>query len=128
MMAVTYTSRGYVQTTASYKNAMPTNRNRMTMTSRGNEMTLVCNDIATTFMTFSEITRTSSGYVTTAATNTGMPTMNHDPNTCTAARIIHTAHRIITVINAHMNMPITLEFHPQTPTSTIPPLFLILAP
>ena len=126
MMAVTYTSRGYVQTTASYKNAMPTNRNRMTMTSRGNEMTLVCNDIATTFMTFSEITRTSSGYVTTAATNTGMPTMNHDPNTCTAARIIHTAHRIITVISVHT--AIGLKFHLRPPTTTIPPFFLTPAP
>ena len=124
-MAITSISRGYAQTTASFKNATPTNRNRMDMTSRGSKVTVVCNDIATTFR---GTTRTFSGAVTTAATNTGMPTINDDPDTCTAARTIHTAHRIITVINAHMNMPITLEFHPQTPTTTIPPLFLILAP
>ena len=88
------------------------------MTSRGSKVTVVCNDIATTF---SGTTRTSSGDVTTAATNTGMPTINDDPDTCTAARTINTAHRIIT---AHMSMPITLESHPQTPTTTIPPLFL----
>ena len=35
-----------------------------------------CNDIATTF---SGTTRTSSSDVTTAATNTGMPTINDDP-------------------------------------------------
>ena len=121
MMAITSISRGYVQTTASFKNATPTNRNRMDITSRGSKVTVVCNDIA---MTFSGTNRTSSGDVTTAATNTGMPTINYDPDTCTAARTIHTAHGIITMINAHMNMPITLEFHPQTPITTIPPLFL----
>ena len=66
----------------------------------------------------------TSGDVTTAATNTGMPTINDDPDTCSAARNIHTAHHIITVINDHINMSITLEFHPQSPTTTIPPLFL----
>ena len=69
-------------------------------------------------------TRASSGDVTMAATNTGMLTINDDPDTGTAARTIHTAHGIITVINAHMSMPITLESHPQTPITTIPPLFL----
>ena len=120
-MAITSTSRGYVQTTVSFKNATPTNRNRMAMTSRGSKVTVVCNDIETTF---SGTTRTSSGDVTTAATNTGMPTINDDPDTCSAARNIHTAHHIITVINDHINMSITLEFHPQIPTTTIPPLFL----
>ena len=91
------------------------------MTSRGSKVTVVRNDIATTF---SGTTRASNGDVTTAATNTGMPTINDDPDTCTAARTIHTAHGIITVINAHMSMPITLESHPQTPITTIPPLFL----
>ena len=94
--AITSISRGYVQTTASFKNATSANRNRMAMTSRGSKVTVVCNDIATTF---SGTTRTSSSDVTTAATDTGMPTINDDPDTCTAARTIHTAHRIITVIN-----------------------------
>ena len=120
-MAITSTARGYVQTTAAFKTATPTNRNRMAMTSRGSKVTVVCNDIA---RTFSGTTGTSSGDVTTAATNAGMPTINDDPDTFTAARTIHTAHGIITVINAHMNMPVTLESHPQTPTTTIPPLFL----
>ena len=120
-MAITCIFSGYVQTTASFKNATPTNRNRLAMTSRDSKVTAVCNDIA---RTYSGTTRTSSGDVTTAATNTGMPTINDDPNTCTTARTIHTAHGIITVINAHMSMPITLESHPQTPTTTIPPLFL----
>ena len=91
----------------------------MAVTSRGSKVTVVCNDT-----TFSGTTRTPSSDVTTAATNTGMPTINDDPDTCTAARTIPTAHGIITVINAHMSMPITLESHPQTPTTTIPPLFL----
>ena len=91
------------------------------MISRGSKVTVVCNDIA---RTFSGTTRTSSGDVTTAAINTGMPTINNDPDTCTAARTIHTAHHIITVINTHMSMPITLESHPHTPTTTIPLLFL----
>ena len=68
------------------------------MTSSGNEVTVVCNDIATTFTTFSEITRTFSGDVTTAATNTGVPTINDDPDTCTTARTIHTAYHIITAL------------------------------
>ena len=93
----------------------------MAVTSRGSKVTVVCNDIA---RTFSGATGTSSGDVTTAATNTGMPTINDDPDTCTAARTNQTAHGIITVINARMNMPVTLESHPQTPTTTIPPLFL----
>ena len=120
-MAITSTARGYVQTTAAFKTATPTNRNRMAMTSRGSKVTVVCNDIATTF---SVTTRASSGDVTMAATNTGMLTINDDPDTGTAARTIHTAPGIITVFNAHMRVPITLESHPETPTTTIPPLFL----
>ena len=95
VMAITSTSRDYAQTTASYKNATPTDK--MTMTSRGNEVTAVCNDIATTF---SGTTRTSSKDVKTAAINTGMSTINDDTVTCTAVRTIHTAHCIITVIKA----------------------------
>ena len=64
---------------------------------KNNEVTAVCNDIATTF---SGTTRTSSEDVKTAAINTGMPTFNDDTVTCTAVRTIHTAHCIITVIKA----------------------------
>ena len=117
---MTSISRGYVETTASFTNATPTNRNRMAMTSRGSKVTVVCNDIATTF---SGTTRTSSGDVTTAATNAGMPTINDDPDTFTAARTIHTAHGIITVINAHMSMLITLESHPKFPLPLSRPCF-----
>ena len=111
-MAITSTSRGYVQTTASFKTATPTNRNRMAMTSRGSKVTVVCNDIA---RTFSGATRTSSGDVTTAATNTGMLTINDDPVTCTTAR---------TMINAHGAIP--LKFH-HNPLTT-PILSLLITP
>ena len=92
----------------------------MAVTSRGSKVTVVCNDIA---RTFSGTTRTSSGDVTTAATNTGMPTINDDPDTRTAARTIHTAHRIITVINAHTNMPITLVPDPKPQLPLTRPCF-----
>ena len=65
VMAIIFISRVYLQTIASFKNATPTNRNTMAMTSRSSKVTVVCNDIA---RTFSGTTRTSSGDVTTAAT------------------------------------------------------------
>ena len=115
-MAVPSTSRGYVQTTASNKNATPTKK--MAMTSRGNELTVVCNDIA---KNFSEITRTSTGDVTTAATDSGMLTNNDEPDTGTTDSTIHTAHRIMIVIIPHGAIALTSTPTP-TPTTTTPPL------
>ena len=57
----------------------------------------------------------TSGDVTTAATNTGMLTINDDPVTCTTAR---------TMINAHGAIP--LKFH-HNPLTT-PILSLLITP